>query len=224
MGKDQVVVLTNRVWQQRFGATATSSAGEVRIDAKPHTVVGILAPGPADRVLNRPLLAARLHPGAEQPRLSLAARDGPAEAGGLAAPGQREHGSGGRRSIAEENPATNKGWSASVEPLQNNFLSKRDHHWPVVAAGGGRVRAADRLRERGEPAAGPRDGPAAGGCGTRLAGARRGAQIFAQFLTESLLLAAIGGAAGRGPAPGPCCASSWPPCRPTRCPRRPTCA
>ena len=63
--------------------------------------------------------------------------------------------------IAEENPETNKGWSASVEPLQNNFLSKETHHWPVVAAGGSRVRAADRLRERGEPYAGPGNGPAA---------------------------------------------------------------
>ncbi len=52
VGQDQVLVLTHRFWQQRFGGDRDIIGREVRLDAKPHIVVGVLAPGPSDRIMN----------------------------------------------------------------------------------------------------------------------------------------------------------------------------
>jgi putative ABC transport system permease protein len=99
--------------------------------------------------------------------------------------------------VAEENPKTNQGWTASVEPLQNNFLRREmiNGLWLLLGAVGFVLliacanvanlllaRGTARLREVAARAS---------------LGASRG-QIFAQFLTESLVLAAIGGAVGIG--------------------------
>ena len=95
-GRDQVVVLTNRLWDERFGERSrTSSARQIRIDGKPHTVVGVLGAA-AVRVsrATAAAIAARLHARSDQSRLPLAARHGAAEAGRHAGAGEREHGSG----------------------------------------------------------------------------------------------------------------------------------
>ena len=55
--------------------------------------------------------------------------------------------------IAEPTRASNKGWSASVEPLQNNFLSKETIRGLWLLLGAVALRAADRVRQRGQPAA-----------------------------------------------------------------------
>jgi putative ABC transport system permease protein len=49
---DQVAVLTHRLFENRFGADRTLVGREIRLDGKPYTVVGVLAPGPADRLQN----------------------------------------------------------------------------------------------------------------------------------------------------------------------------
>ena len=48
-GKDQVAILTHRLWRERFGADRGIIGREIRIDGKPHTVVGVMAPRRADR-------------------------------------------------------------------------------------------------------------------------------------------------------------------------------
>lgn len=48
VGNDTVVVLTYRLWQDRFGGDRAIVGRTVRIDDRPHTVVGVLGEGPAD--------------------------------------------------------------------------------------------------------------------------------------------------------------------------------
>src|SRR5687767_11242837 len=52
-GKDQVVVLTHRVWRERFGSDPAIVGRQIRIDRKPYTVVGVLGAGPADKNQNQ---------------------------------------------------------------------------------------------------------------------------------------------------------------------------
>ena len=62
VGKDQVVILTYRLWQERFGGDRGVVGHEVRIDGKPHTVVGVLAAGQPDRGQGRLFLPLAFKP------------------------------------------------------------------------------------------------------------------------------------------------------------------
>ena len=73
------------------------------------------------------------------------------------------------KQIAQEFPKSKGGWSASVEPLKNNFLDRRPDLHALAAARRGRLRAADRVRERREPAARARHGAPARDGGARVA-------------------------------------------------------
>jgi len=44
-GKQYVVLLTHRLWRERFGADPDIIGRDIRMDAVPYTVVGVLAPG-----------------------------------------------------------------------------------------------------------------------------------------------------------------------------------
>lgn len=123
VGRDQVAILTHRFWKERFGGDPAIVGREIRVDGKPHTVVGVLEPGLSDRGegglslplaftpdqldrdLNWLFVMGRLKPG-----VSLAQANANIDA--IA------------RRIAEQFPAGRKEWSTSVEPLQNNFLSR----------------------------------------------------------------------------------------------------
>jgi putative ABC transport system permease protein len=48
VGRDKVVILTYRLWQDRFAGDPAIIGKSVRIDEEPHTVVGVLGEGPAD--------------------------------------------------------------------------------------------------------------------------------------------------------------------------------
>jgi putative ABC transport system permease protein len=52
-GRDKVVVLTYRLWQDSFGGDRGIVGKTVRIDDVPHTVVGVLGEGPADHQQNK---------------------------------------------------------------------------------------------------------------------------------------------------------------------------
>jgi predicted permease len=45
VGRDHVVVLSHRLWQRRFGAEKNIVGQTLQLDAKPYTVVGVLPPG-----------------------------------------------------------------------------------------------------------------------------------------------------------------------------------
>jgi predicted permease len=193
-GKDQVAVLTHRFWRDRFGGDRGIVGREVRIDGKPRVVVGILGPGPHDRLQNKLYLPLAFSPdqinhdfhwllvmGRLKPGVSLAQAN--ANMASVT------------RHIAEVHPQSNKGWSASVEPLKNNFLNRETITalWLLLGAVGfvlliACANVANLLLARGT--ARQRE------VAVRASlGASRGA-IFGQFLTESVVLAAIGGVLG----------------------------
>ena len=121
VGKDQVVVMTHEFWRTRFAADPSILGRQIRVDGKPHAVVGVLAPGVPDRLESKLFLPLAFTPeqlnhdfhwllvlGRLKPGVTLAQ----ANADMVAV----------TKRIAEDHPSSNTGWSASVEPLKNNFL------------------------------------------------------------------------------------------------------
>lgn len=194
-GKNQVVLLSHRLWSQRFGADPDIIGRDIRMDSRPFTVIGVLPPGPQDRrpadlwvplsltadeATNRQfrplIITGRLKPAVTieqaQQEMNIIAED-----------------------LAQRFPDSNTGRSVSVEPLQNNFLNADvvTNLWLLLAAVSfvvliASVNVANLLLSRGAA----REHETA----IRAAlGATRG-RLARQALTESLVLAAAGGALG----------------------------
>jgi predicted permease len=199
-GRNHVVILTNRLWRQRFGGDPAIVGRTVRIDSEPYTVTGILAAGAADRMqdmlyvplvftpeqLNHDfhwlLIMGRLKPHVTMPQ---------ANANMVAV----------AKHIADENPKSNNGWSASVEPLKNNFLDSGTITalWLLLGAVGfvlliACANVANLLLARG--AARQRELAVRGALGASRT------EIIRQFITESVVLALVGGAIGVALAAG----------------------
>jgi putative ABC transport system permease protein len=195
VGKDHEVILTHRLWEH-LGGDRNIIGKPIQMNSEPYTVVGVLAAGQADRLsgqFNVPLafkpeqinhdfhwllVMGRMKPGVS---LSQAQAD-------MQVVTSR---------IAQDNPQSNKGWSASVELLHNDFFPKEAKQTLWLLMGGvgfilliacGNV--ANLVLAKGT---------------TRLkevairtsVGASRW-QVFSQFLTESLVLAVLGGTLGIG--------------------------
>jgi putative ABC transport system permease protein len=195
VGREEVVILTHRLWQQRFAGDAAIVGRPVRIDQRPYTVVGVLGPGPADENMNRLwlplafttqqlehrdwrwwLVMGRLKPGVTLEQAN-------AEMATVTA------------ALAAAYPASNAGWTASVQPFRNNFVSNdtKTALWLLLGAVAfvqliACTNVANLLLARGTA----RQHELA----LRASlGASRGV-ILRQFLTESVVLALVGGALG----------------------------
>jgi putative ABC transport system permease protein len=194
-GKDRVVILINKLWR-RLGSDPNIVGKQIQLDGSSYTVVGVMAPGQPDRLsqwlivplvfkpeqLNHDfhwlLAMGRLKPG-------VTIKQAQANMDAVTA------------GIAQAFPKSNKGWGAIVEPLKNDFLPKERIQtlWLLLGAVGfvlliSCVNVANLLLAKGTT----RQKEIA--IRTALGAPRR--TIFAQFLTENLLLALIGGLLGVG--------------------------
>ncbi len=196
VGKDLEVILTYRLWQNRFGGDRNILGQQVRMDGQQYTVVGVLAAGATDRVQSQLYVPLAFKPeqlNHEFHWLLIMARLKP----GITIAQANADMDSVTKHIAEVYPKSNQGWSASVEPLQNDFLERdvRRALWMLLGAVGfvlliACANVANLLLARGTARQKEIAVRASLGA-TRV-------QLFSQFLTESLALAAIGGALGVG--------------------------
>jgi len=196
VGKNHAVIMTHRLWRDRFGGDPQIIGKELRLNGEPYTVVGVLSAGLPDRFETQLFVPLAFRP--EQINhdfrsLAVMGRLKP----GVTLQQANADMDGVTRRVAETYPKSNTGWGASVEPLKNDFTSGdtiRDL-WLLLGAVGfvmliACANVANLLLARGTV----RQSEVA----LRASlGATRW-QIFSQFLTESLTLAFLGGALGVG--------------------------
>jgi putative ABC transport system permease protein len=194
-GRDHVVILTHKLWAH-LGSDPKIIGQSMRINGEPYIVVGVLSPGLDDRAQSQlavPLVfkpeqlnhdfhwllsIARLKPG-------VTVQQAQADMDSVAT------------HIAQANPKSNKGWGVFVEPLKNDFLpsERKQTLWLLLGAVAfilliACVNVANLLLARGLA----RQKELA--VRSALGASRR--TIFEQLITESLLLAIVGGLLGIG--------------------------
>ena len=193
-GRSQVVLLSNRLWRERYGADPGIIGRDIRLDGRLHTVVGVLPAGSSDRLPADLWIPLTFEPD----QVTHAARTlmviGRLKPGVSIEQAQHEMTTIARE-LARRVPTTNQGWGVSVAPLQNSFLPARTRTtlWLLLAAVGfvvaiACVNVANLLLARGTVQ--ERE------MAIRASlGASRG-RIIRQVLTTSLVLAAAGGMLG----------------------------
>jgi putative ABC transport system permease protein len=189
-----VVMIGERMWRTRFGADPKLVGGSIQLDGKPYVVAGVVPAGfqiawdadlwtlytvrrsPEQRRMHYLQVFGRLKPGVstEQARASMA---------GVAA------------GIAQISPETNKDWGVTIEPLRESMVGTEVRATSLVLAGVvgfilllACANVANLMLARGAGRAREMAVRASLGAG--------GTRLVRQLLTESLLLAVLGGASG----------------------------
>jgi putative ABC transport system permease protein len=194
VGRDRVVLLTYRLWQDRFGGDPAIVGRQIRLDNEPYTVVGVLGEGPADRQQSKIWLPLALTPEqleSESRWLNVMGRLRP----GVTIQQADDNLAALAAAIYERQIGRRSELIARVEPFRNNFVrsSTKQGLWLLLAAVGfllliACANVANLLLARGS--ARQRE------LALRAAlGATNGA-IARQLLIESLVLALAGGIAG----------------------------
>jgi putative ABC transport system permease protein len=196
LGKNHVLIMTNRLWRERFGSDPGVIGRQVRLNGEAYTVIGVLAAGMPDRFESPLFVPLTFRPDQINHNfhwLTVMGRLKP----GITLQQANADMDGVTKRIAGDYPLSNKGWGASVEPLKNDFTSSQTikNLWLLLGAVGfvlliacvnvanlQLARATTRQKEAALRAS---------------LGATRW-QLFSQFLTESVVLALLGGALGVG--------------------------
>jgi putative ABC transport system permease protein len=199
-GRDHVVVLSHRVWSSRFGSDQALIGRPIRLDGQPYTVVGVMPQGGPFQHARTDIWLPLSFPPERMNRSSHWLLTISGGALGRLKPGVTvEQARAELETIASrlsaEYPASNKGWSAAVEPYVSVIVGKdllRSLYLLLGAIGMvlfiGCVNLANVMLARA--LARQRE------IAVRSAlGAGRG-RLVQQLLTESLALAACGGVFG----------------------------
>jgi predicted permease len=194
-GKDREVVLTHRLWEH-LGSDRNIIGKSIRMNSEPYVVVGVLAPGQTDRLESQFVVPLAFKPEQINHDFHWLLVMGRMKPGVSVAQAQADMEVVTNR-IAQDNPQSNHGWSASVELLHNDFFPKDAQRTLWLLMGGvgfvlliacGNVanlvlaKGTTRLKEVAVR--------------TSLGATRW--HVFSQFLTESLVLSVLGGALGIG--------------------------
>jgi putative ABC transport system permease protein len=194
VGNEHSVILSHRLWESHFGADREIIGKPIRMNGESYTVVGVTPPGLVDR-----------HPYQLWVPLAFKAEQVNHDTHFITVMGRLREGvslaqaqvemNGIAQQLAQEYPKSNKNLGVSVELLHLDFLPRetRRNLWLLLAAVGfllliGCVNVANLLLARATTRRREVALRAALGA-SRL-------HIFGQFITESILLAVIGGAVG----------------------------
>jgi len=194
-GRDHEVILTYKLWN-RLGANRGILGQPMRVNGEPYTVVGVLSPGVGDRFtfeLSAPLAFRPEQINHDYHWLLTMGR----LKNGVTLQQAQADMDAVTSHIAAAYPVSNKGWGASVEPLKNDFLPRERvrNLWLLLGAVGfvlliTCLNIANLLLAKGS--ARQRE------IAIRSSVGANRKQIFGQFLTESLVLALLGGGLGVG--------------------------
>ncbi|PYY08183.1 MAG: hypothetical protein DMG69_15980 [Acidobacteria bacterium] len=194
-GKDHVVILMHNLWE-RLGADRNIIGRQIRMNGELYSVVGVLAPGVADRLPVQVTAPLAFKPDQMDHKfrwLTVMGRLKP----GVSMPQAQADMDVVTRRIAQDHPDSNKNWGASVEPLRNNFIPRQTLStlWLLMGAVGlvlliACTNVANLLLARGTTRQREIAVRASMGASRR--------KLFTQFLVESLVLAIMGAAVGIG--------------------------
>src|SRR3984885_952171 len=194
-GKDHAVILTYKLWN-RLGANRGILGQPMRIDGEPYTVVGVLSPGVGDRFTFELAAPLAFRPEQINHDYHWLLTMGRLKNGVTLQQAQADMDTVTSH-IAAAYPMSNKGWGAAVELLKNDFLPRERirNLWLLLGGVGfvlliACVNIANLLLAKG--ASRQRE------IAIRSSVGATRSQVFAQFLTESLLLALLGGGLGVG--------------------------
>lgn len=192
-GRDHEVILTYKLWN-RLGANRGILGQTLRLNGELYVVVGVLEPGVGDRFDEELTVPLAFRPDQVNHDYHWLLAMGRLKPGLTRQQAQADMDAVTAR-IAAMYPKTNKGWGASVEQLQNDFLPRERirNLWLLLGAVGfvlliACVNVANLLLAKGA-------GRIREVAIRQAVGATR-SRIFTQFLVESLVLALIGGGLG----------------------------
>jgi putative ABC transport system permease protein len=193
LGKEHEVILINKLWR-RLGSDPNIVGKQLTIDGSSYTVVGVMAAGQADRLNEWLIVPLAFKPEQLNHDFHWLLAMGRLKNGVTIQQAQANM-DAVTAGIATAFPKSNKGWGAKIEPLHNDFLPKERIQtlWLLLGAVGfilliACVNVANLVLAKGTT----RHKEIA--VRTALGATRK--TVFSQFITESLLLALIGGLLG----------------------------